>query len=157
MRFDYASSISAAADTGEPIAVFRPEIRITLHGPNGVEDIDALVDTGADNTILPESVARHLGIPLVRATGPAAQAFGGHELALSYADVELEIVHPSGSLRWFAHVYFAAAAHDDEDQVALLGRDGVLEYFTANFIGDEFALELEPNEYLPRAPGREHS
>lgn len=149
MKFDYACIISAAVDTGEPVAVFRPEITIRLHGPNGSDDLDALVDTGADNTIFPESIARNLGVQLLRATGPAAQAFGGQRIDLWYADVELELVHSGGSLRWLAQVYFRADEVDDE--TVILGRDGFLEYFTATFIGDEFALDLQPNSYLPKS------
>jgi len=97
MRFDYTGVISASADTGDPIVIFRPEVRIRVHGPAGSGDFLALVDTGADNTILPESVARPLGIPVVPGQGPAARAFGGQEISLSYADIELELVHAEGA------------------------------------------------------------
>jgi predicted aspartyl protease len=145
MRFDYSGIITSAPDTGDPVAVFRPEIRIVVHGPNGAETYRALVDTGADDTILPESVARGLGIRMTRATGPAAQAFGGQAIALSYADVELELVYAEAKLRWLAHVYFVAGT---EEETILLGQQGFLEFFTATFIGDECVLELQPNSYL---------
>ena len=106
------------------------------------------MDTGADNTILPGSVARALGIPLKHATGPAALAFGGQEIVLSYADVELELIHSDATLRWLAHVYFRVGKEDEEG--ALLGQEGFLEYFTAAFCGDESVLDLEPNRYLPQ-------
>ena len=112
------------------------------------------MDTGADNTILPERVARVLGIPLVRGTGPAARAFGGQEIALSYADVDLELVHADESLRWLAHVYFLAG--DADEETIILGHQGFLDYFTATFIGEECALELKPNSYLPRATNINH-
>jgi hypothetical protein len=80
--------------------------------------------------------------------GPAAQAYGGGEIVLSFADVELELVHLGERLRWLVRVYFAA---DDADgQTLILGHQGFLEYFTATFIGEECALDLEPNSYLPR-------
>ncbi len=147
MRFDYACNISAVTDSGDFLTVFRPEIQIRIHGPLGSKLFDALVDTGSDNTIFPASAARLLGIRVVRATGPDAQAFGGQEIALSYAEVELELIHSDGNLRWPAPAYFLA--EDAKEETVLLGRDGFLEYFTATFIGDEFALELQPNEYLP--------
>lgn len=147
MRFAYTGIISSAADTGEFIAIFRPEVRIVVHGLRGAREVRALVDTGADNTILPESAARALGVPLTRATGPAAQAFGGQEIALSYADVELELVHSDAQIRWFAHIYFRDGEEDEES--ALLGQQGFLEYFTAVFHGDECVLDLEPNPSLP--------
>ena len=50
MRFDYIGLISSAPDTGEGIVIFRPEVRLRLHGPNGSEGSVALVDTGAQTT-----------------------------------------------------------------------------------------------------------
>ena len=64
MRFDYTGIISSAADTGDPAVIFRPEIEITIHGPKGSREVLALVDTGSDDTVLSERVARDLGIPL---------------------------------------------------------------------------------------------
>jgi len=148
MKFDYTGLISSAPDTGEGIVIFRPEVRIRLHGPNGSEDFLGLVDTGADNTILPESVAHALGIPLVPGKGPAARAFGGQEIAISYADVDLELIHADGPLRWRARVYFLADPADEE--ALILGHQGFLDYFTATFVGEECVLELVPNSYLPR-------
>ncbi len=146
MRFDYTAILSSAPDTGEPMVVFRPEVRVIVRGPNGSGEFRALVDTGADNTIMPDTVARALGIPLTPGKGPAAKAFGGQEIALCYADVGLELVHPAESLRWLARVYFVAAGEDD---TLILGHDGFLEYFTATFLGEGCVLELEPNRYLP--------
>ncbi|MHB1038529.1 MAG: pepsin/retropepsin-like aspartic protease family protein [Pirellulales bacterium] len=151
MRFEYTAIVSSAPDNGDPVVIFRPEIHLTVHGRRGSSDFLALVDSGADNTILPESIARSLDIPLHPAKGPAAKAFGGQEIALSYADVELELVHDEARLRWLARVYFLAGGADDETLV--LGHQGFLDYFTATFIGEEFALDLEPNDYLPKIPG----
>ena len=57
MRFDYTGIITSAPDTGDPVAVFRLEIRIKVHGPNGTDTYRALVDTGADDTMFPASVS----------------------------------------------------------------------------------------------------
>ena len=89
MRFSYTGLISLAPDTGEPTAIFRPEIPITLYGPLGSRGILALVDTGADNTIFPEAAARALGIPFAEARAPAARGLGGQAISLSYAEVEI--------------------------------------------------------------------
>jgi hypothetical protein len=148
MKFNYTAIVSSSPDMGEPVIIFRPEVRIKVHGPKGSSDFLALVDTGADNTILPESIARDLGIPLIPCTGPAATAFGGQEITLSYADVELELVHPDETLRWLARVYFVA--EDAEKETLILGHQGFLDYFIAMFIGEECALDLQANSYLPR-------
>jgi hypothetical protein len=149
MRFNYTTIISAAPDSGELVVIFRPEIRITVHGPKGSGDFVGLVDTGADNTILPESIARVLGIHLIAGKGPAATAFGGEQIALSYADVQLELVHPNETLQWLARVFFVADGNHDRETL-ILGNQGFLDYFTATFHGEECALDLEANGYLPR-------
>jgi hypothetical protein len=148
MRFNYTTILSAAPDTGELAVIFRPEVRIAVHGSKGSCDFIALVDTGADNTIFPESIARDLGIPLVAGKGPAATAFGGEKIALSYADVPLELVQENESLKWMARVYFVADGESKE--TLILGHQGFLDFFTATFHGEECALELEANRYLPR-------
>jgi len=154
MRFEYATLISSGPDTGEPAIIFRPEVPIRLHGPNGSDDFQALVDTGADNTVFPKALADALGIPLIAGTGPAAQAFGGQKIALSYADVELELIHAQGNLRWLARVYFVA--DEAAEPTVILGHQGFLDYFTATFRGEECALDLEPNSYLPSIPNKHH-
>jgi hypothetical protein len=148
MRFNYTTIISSSPDTGEPVVIFRPEVRITVHGPRSSGDFLALVDTGADNTILPESIAHDLGISLTAGKGPAATSFGGQELALSYADVQLELVHPAKTLRWLARAFFVADGGDGE--TLILGHQGFLDYFNATFSGEDCALDLEANSYLPR-------
>ena len=147
MRFDYSTVVSLAPDTGEAFVIFRPEVPITLHGPKGSDSFLALVDTGADNTIFPESIAHDLGFPLIPGEGPAARAFGGQKVSLSYADVDLELVHTDEILQWKSRVYFLSGAGDED--TLILGHQGFLDFFTATFIGEECALELVPNSYLP--------
>jgi hypothetical protein len=140
MKFDYTAIVSSSPDTGDPVVIFRPEVRIKIHGPKGFGDFLALVDTGADNTILPESIAQELGITSIACKGPSATAFGGQEIALSYADIELELVHPTESLRWLARIYFFAGGDDTE--TLILGHQGFLDYFTATFKGEDCSLDL---------------
>jgi predicted aspartyl protease len=146
MRFDYAAIIARAPDSGDYVVIFRPEVQVTLYGPNGSGEFRALVDTGADNIVFPGAVARDLGIPLTACKGPAATVFGGQEVALYAAEVELELVALGERLRWKTQAYFAVGA---EEESLILGHQGFLEYFTATFKGDEFALDLEANPYLP--------
>jgi len=148
MKFNYSAVISCAPDTGEHVVIFRPEVRIRVRGPKGVDEYLALVDTGTDNTILPESLAHDLGIRLTVGKGPAAMAFGGQELALSYADVEFELVHPDGNLQWLSRAYFVADESDGEETL-ILGRQGFLDYFSAIFDGEECTLDLQAKSYLP--------
>lgn len=147
MRFPYSFNIGLATDTGEQIVVLRPEVPLRIHGPQGVAELRALVDTGADNTILPSSVANRLQIDTTPCCGPHATAFGGQQIPLSYADIELELRDADNLLHWTAHIYFADFPEGSEP--AVLGHEGFLDFFTATFDGQECVLELNPNTDLP--------
>jgi len=72
MRFPYTSSIVPSIDNGETIVLLRPEVPIRIHGSLGHADVLALVDTGADHSILPLSVADELGIETTPSPGGQA-------------------------------------------------------------------------------------
>jgi hypothetical protein len=79
MRFSYTLNLAPSIDTGDEIVLLRPEIPIRVYGPAGTADMLALVDTGADNSIFPLSVARDLGIETTPGKGPDAWLSGGSE------------------------------------------------------------------------------
>lgn len=150
MKFAYSGILSPAPDTGEEVLIFRPEVPLRIHGPNGFASYMALVDTGADNSILPLSIAVQLGIPTESAKGPGATAFGGQQLSLSFADIRLQMSDDQDSWRWPARVYFYDF-HDDEPETIVVGHEGFLDYFTAIFDGEQLLLDLEPNHEFPRS------
>ena len=82
MTFDYTSIVSLLPGSADFALLRRPEIPITVIGRKAAATYIALVDTGSDNTIFPKSVAKHLGISLKKATGPAATVFGGAQVQL---------------------------------------------------------------------------
>jgi hypothetical protein len=57
MKFEYSILLAHSAASGDEIVILRPEVPIRLHGPNGRFEFTALVDTGADSSILPRTVA----------------------------------------------------------------------------------------------------
>jgi hypothetical protein len=148
MKFHYSAVLSPAPDTGEEVVILRPEVPLRIHGPNGFATYLALVDTGADNTILPISIARELGITPHPAKGPSAVAFGGQAIDLSYADVELELTQDAETLRWQARVQFFGFA-DAQPETLVVGHQGFLDYFTAVFDGEQAVLDLQPNQEMP--------
>ena len=145
MRFPYTVNIAPSVDTGEEIVLLRPEVTITIHGPSGRASVLALVDSGADNTIFPLKFSRMLGIETTKGKGPGALAFGGQQIALSYAEVLLVLRDRESAFRWRTRVYFSDSP-TDENQTAVLGHEGFLEFFDATFLGEECVLELVPNE-----------
>ena len=148
MKFPYTLNIVPSIDTGDEIVLLRPEIPLRVYGPRGHVDVLALVDTGADNSIFPSSIAADLGIEMTAGRGPGATAFGGQRIQLSYADVLLELFNAEqDAIRWRARLYFADFA---DEKAVVLGHEGFLDHFTATFIGEECMLDLEPNANMPR-------
>jgi hypothetical protein len=148
MKFPYTLNIARSIETSEEIVLLRPEVPIRVYGPAGAAELLALVDTGADNSILPLSIARDLQIETVSGKGPSATAYGGQQIALSFAEVTIELLHESAVLRWRSRLYFADFPNDTEKAV-ILGHEGFLDYFTAAFNGEDCFLTLEPNSGLP--------
>ncbi|MBX3412718.1 MAG: aspartyl protease family protein [Pirellulales bacterium] len=147
MIFNYTTIISTAPEDGEPMLIMRPEIFITIHGATRSHRYLGLVDTGADFTVFPESVAEQIGIKPTPGSGPAITAFGGQQLRLSFADVDLEISDGESSCRWNARIQFADIP-SAKDETLLLGHVGFLEFFSATFYGEQCELELSPNANL---------
>lgn len=150
MVFLYQPIISLAPDGASYLLILRPEIPVTVIGPNGEGTYLGLVDTGSDNTILPKSVADRLGIPLVSAGAPAT-VFGGHHVPLMLGEVTMQLESDGEVLRWPAELHFFDFANE-EDETVLLGHSGFLDYFTATFDGKQGMLTLIPNDELPMIP-----
>jgi hypothetical protein len=135
MRFPYTLSVARSIDTGKQIVLLRPEIPIRVYGPAGAAELLALVDTGADNSVFPLSIAHDLGIQTTPGRGPSATAFGGQQIALSFADVVLELSQDDAEFRWLGRLYFADFP-DGTEKAVILGHEGFLDYFTATFDGE---------------------
>jgi hypothetical protein len=152
MTFDYVPVVVAAADDGEPLMLFRPEIVVMVHRPAGVRTVRALVDTGSDYTIFPLEVATRMGIPTLPAEGPPIKAFGGQAIGVRYADVPVQIDSTEETLLWTARVFFTDDSDDSSsDRTAVVGHMGFLEFLTATFRGDTNTLDIDANEDLPRS------
>jgi len=149
MRFAYLASISRSPVDGEPDLVHRPEVPIRIIGPNLSSSHYGLVDTGADNTILPARLVDELGVTTVATSGPGVDAFAGGNVAVSAAEVTLALSDGEDQVRWTTDVLCCRFARP-EDEMVILGYQGFLEYFTATFDGENCELELVPNARLPR-------
>ena len=126
---------------GEPCStVWRPTVQIALHGPLGSVKLNALVDPGVDQTMLPRQFADALGISLDQNRPGSVRGFGGSPITVFPGTADVEIIHRQECFRWQANIRFGPANH------ALLGQLGCLEYFTATFDHHHRVLELNPNE-----------
>jgi hypothetical protein len=84
--------------------IYRPVIPFRVIGPAAAAVFYGLLDSGADETMLPQALADLVGIVLDPSqTGTALTASG--EMAVTYADVTFEIGQGRGKRRWRATVH----------------------------------------------------
>lgn len=108
MRFPYQAKLmrQSVYPLGGSYTRHYPLVPVFLSGPNGVRTRDCLLDSGADDTLFPETAALALGIDLTGAPiGRAAQA-GGAVIQYRYASVALRISDGNESCEWVAVVGF---------------------------------------------------
>jgi hypothetical protein len=110
-------------------------IPVRVNGPNCDDDLDALVDTGADDILLPDYL---IGVVVVPGDQTVILGIGG-SVVVRYGTVDLELP----GYGWSARVGFHPGVR------AVLGHAGFLEYFTATFNGRRRDLTLTPNGAAP--------
>jgi hypothetical protein len=148
MNFPYRSYISDAPDGDGFIELLRPVVKVSVAGPAASANCIGLVDTGADHTILPKSLAEELGIAIQPAAGAPASVFGGQPVQLWFGDAKLSIFESDEIISWAATVFFYDSTKS-ENEMVILGHTGFLDYFTATFDGKVGVLTLIPNDELP--------
>ena len=150
MRFRYAAYEVDPSPTVPSGVLYRPEVTIEVIGLRRIETIQALVDTGSDETVFPASLARAIGVQLDHAATGQASAVGGHAVQLVPGSVVLQISEGGRVYRWQSTVGFLEV-EQPEDEVALLGYAGFLEFFRATFDSQIHELELTANDRFPLA------
>jgi predicted aspartyl protease len=148
MRFAYREYIGRLPGSSDFALILRPVISVTISGPHSTARWDALVDTGADETLLPMSLAEALGVELDPRLTSQAAGISGEVLRIHYGDVDFQIEAGADSISWSTMVGFVEFS-SSKDEVIVLGHGGCLDYFTAIFDGEHAELELIPNSTLP--------
>jgi hypothetical protein len=130
--------------------LYRPEIDIRVIGQSGDVLLHALLDTGADEIVLPGSIADEIGAELDRSIRWQVAGFAGQSTSAILGRVEIELSDGIETYAWRAPV--AVVSYDDtaEEQVALLGHRGFLDYFDAKFRGVEHEVVLTPCGFFPQ-------
>ncbi len=128
--------------------VYRPEAKIRVRGAQGETYLRVLLDTGADHTVLPYSIAADIGAELFEGELDAAKGISGHEIAIIPGRVELELLDGEESCQWTAVIGFAKFA-SASDECGILGHAGCLEYFCATFDGESQVVELTRRGNFP--------
>ena len=98
MRFPYTRYTVQGTAQNSFAPSFRPMIIVRVIGPIGADDILGRVDSGADDTLLPDYLIPALGVANLSMSIPIG-GIGGAVFA-SYGTVDLEIVQGQASFRW---------------------------------------------------------
>jgi hypothetical protein len=128
---------------------WRPLVPVRVVGPSGQSRTytRAVFDPCADDTVLALSLATVLAIPLRAATGHGVR-WRGQFHPLRFGDVELELSDDQGAVwRWPAVVGFSPA----QMRYPILGTCGCLQFFDAQFRGEDRIVEIETNGSYPGA------
>ncbi len=139
LTFPYRLARGVEPSPAAPDApVYRPIIPVRFVGPHGLDALTfALVDTGADETVLPSSLARVLGVALGSKLYTLVAA-NNRPFVVRYGIVELQIGRPwAGVYRWKARVGF-----QDRRPDTVLGRAGCLDQLAVTFDGPNRQLVI---------------
>jgi hypothetical protein len=148
MKFPYREYLSVFPGTSDYRLILRPIITIRVVGTKSDARWDALVDSGADETLFPMSLAEALGVELDQQLVSEAAGISGDRLKIRYGNVELRIEDGEDIIAWNTAVGFVDFG-SPSDEVIILGHGGCLDFFTATFDGEKAELELVPNSLLP--------
>jgi hypothetical protein len=142
MRFRYrrVKIRRPAPGLGGSLVRPRPIVTVSLMSPTAFDVQDALVDSGADDTVFPEDVAIRLGLDLSNAPVGEASGVGSVAIQLRFAALELRLTDGHEFRQWTAVVGFAPRIKQ-----SLLGFAGCLQFFTAKFDSDLEEVELTIN------------
>lgn len=112
-----------------------PIIPVRLHGPLRHVDVLALVDSGAEQSVIGLSLLDFPGLHTEGATAVQIIGVGGNE-SRGYV---LEVDQQLGKHRWTAPVVFSEAV----DSPIILGQAGFFEYFTVTFKRRTAEMEIK--------------
>ncbi len=126
------------------MARYRPLVPLRIRAPaTGLfrDYSQALVDTGADDTIFPLSIAQVLNVSLLPDVPVASSIrWRGSRYPIRFGSVLLEVSDGRESWSWPALVAFTAAPI----RYPLLGQAGCLQYLTVTFFGPDRSFSSTP-------------
>ena len=123
----------------------RPYVIVSAIGPAGTVVREALIDSGSDDTVFPDSVATLLGLDLSQAPHGVLAGIGQRPVQIRYARINLRLSDGQEHREWLAWVGFT----NQPLRRPLLGFAGFLQFFTATFHGDLEEVELTVNRLYP--------
>jgi hypothetical protein len=141
MRFPYSRYTVQGTQPNTVALAFRPMVNVWVIGPTGNRDVFGRVDTGCDDTLIPQSFATALGV--IQLTNPVLISGLGGGSTAQFGAVDLEISDGQSSYRWSAWMGFSSTP------TPVYGIKGFLQFFRATFNGRKRYLDLFPQHYAP--------
>jgi hypothetical protein len=135
MHFPYVEFLGLHEDR-----IFRPMIPVTFKVEKEIFKTYALVDSGADYSILPIEIAGKLNLRLDPQMSHRILGAGGNSFKVYKSPTEIEqIIKKSGfrDLKWQSHIYFAESSN-----TILLGQNGYLNKFKVTLNGTQRQIEI---------------
>lgn len=144
MRFDYRRlRVNRPIPTMPGATVrYKPVFHIRIEHAGVTWPIAGLLDSGADDTVFPRSLANKLGISLSGLPVGSATSAGSKPVEYAVAAVTLGLHDGTQGCQWNALVGFRL---DDVKALPLFGQAGFLQFFDADLRGDAHEAILTPN------------
>jgi hypothetical protein len=111
-----------------------PLVPLTVHGQAASVDVLALVDSGAEYSVLGLDLAERLQISLAASTPATLVGIGEHEVPGQMVPVGFQI----DKHKWVAQAVISEAAN----QRAILGQTGIFAFFTVSFRYSKRVIEV---------------
>lgn len=143
MTFRYQQYPVPAIGAPGTVLIDRPSIPIRLIGPGGDALVFGLLDTGADNTLIPASLQRPPGLYISPGMSGSIGGIGGPTIIAHFVTIDLAIGRGRVVHRWSAMVGLYPGSK------VILGQFGVLEHFVAGFNHRRRVATLRPAGTLP--------
>jgi hypothetical protein len=138
MRFpNRPFAIEPTPSQPDATTIYRPFVPLRVIGSTGSVTLLGLLDTGADETVMPALLVSQIGVTLDPGASARFRGVGGHVVTASYGTVDLEVSRGRRSYRWPATVAFLEGSN-----MVILGHGGFLQHFTATFSGPRRQVTL---------------
>ncbi len=120
--------------------IFRPSIPITFQVGKKEFPVEALIDSGADMTILPIEIAGYFDFKLGKESRLPISGAGGGQFFIYRSPIKLEhIIQQIGhrNMKWSSFVYFA-----EQQPTILLGQKGFFDNVKVALDGSKKVIEI---------------
>ena len=114
--------------------VYRPRILVVLNGNESSIEIPALVDSGCDTTVIPEGLAKAVGIPIKGKKTKLYAYRESNEVIMSSTNITFVGKANRESVTLKIPILITLSKNNSEDEQDItLGVDGVFDYFDITF------------------------